>query len=113
MAGLSMGSMQSNQVVMRHLDVFASVGLFSGGFNYKGQGYDLTELFDNPAEFDKVFRLLFVSGGEQEGSCEAKRTEIKALNEKGIKTVFYSCPGYHEWDTWRYAAREFLKLVFR
>lgn len=113
MAGLSMGGMQSNFTVMRNLDVFANLGIFSGGFNYKGNGYDLTELFNNPEEFDKTFRLLYVSAGEQEGTCEAKRTEIKALNEKGNKTVFYSCPGYHEWDVWRYGVREFLKLAFK
>jgi len=25
---------------------------------------------------------------------------------------FYSCPGYHEWETWRHAALHFLPLLF-
>ena len=114
MAGLSMGGMQSNVTVMKHLDAFANAGIFSGGFTYKGDGFDLTELFNNPEEYDKTFRLLFVSAGEQEQPmCDNLRQELAELNKKGIKNVFYSCPGYHEWDVWRYSAREFIKLLFK
>ena len=114
MAGLSMGAMQSNATVMKHLDKFASVGIFSGGFNYKGDGYDLTELFSDPEAFRETFRLLFVSAGEQEQPmCDEKRAELSALREKGIPNVFYSCPGYHEWDVWRRSVREFCRLLFR
>lgn len=113
MAGLSMGGMQSNSVVMRNTDVFANLGILSGGFNFKGEGYDLTEAFSDPEKFDKLFKVLFVSYGEQEPACETKRTQLKELREKGIRNTFYSCPGYHEWDVWRYAAREFVKLLFK
>lgn len=114
MAGLSMGGMQSNYTVMRNLGVFANLGIFSGRFNYVGDGYDLTELFSDPEEYKKVFKLLFVAAGEQEQpGCDQKKAEIAELNQKGIPTVFYSCEGYHEWDTWRYAAKEFLMILFR
>jgi len=45
--------------------------------------------------------------------CEVIRGRLDELRENGIDTVFYSCPGFHEWDTWRYAAREFLLRVFK
>jgi enterochelin esterase-like enzyme len=114
MAGLSMGAMQSNVTVMKNLAVFANVGIFSGGFSYKGDGYDLTGLFNDPEEFCRRFELLFVSAGEQEQPmCDEKRAELEELNAKGVRNVFYSCPGYHEWDVWRYSAREFVKLLFK
>ena len=114
MAGLSMGGFQANATVMSNLDKFASLGIFSGGFSYKGKGYDLTELFNNPEEYNKKFKLLFVAAGEQEQPmCDELRQELGKLNQKGIRNVFYSCPGYHEWDVWRRSCREFLKLLFR
>ncbi len=114
MAGLSMGAMQSNVTVMKNPDVFANVGIFSGGFNYKGDGYDLTDVFEDVEKYRARFDLLFVSAGEDEQPmCGTLRKTLGELNEKGFQNVFYSCPGFHEWDVWRYAAREFLKLLFR
>lgn len=114
MAGLSMGGIQSNITVMKNLDLFANLGIFSGGFSYEGHSYNLTELFNNPEEYNRKFKLLFVSAGEQEQPmCDEKRQQLHELNQKGIKNVFYSCPGYHEWDVWRNACREFIKLLFK
>jgi enterochelin esterase-like enzyme len=113
-AGLSMGGMQANATAMKYLDVFANLGIFSGGFVRKGHGYDLTALFEDPKKYNEAFRLLFVSAGQQEQPmCDKIDGELKYLREHGMPNVFFSCPGYHEWDTWRYAAHEFLQLLFR
>ncbi|HEX2947379.1 MAG TPA: alpha/beta hydrolase-fold protein [Clostridia bacterium] len=113
-AGLSMGGIQANITMMKHLNVFAGVGILSGGFTRKGPGFDLTGLFENPEECNEAFRLLFVSSGQQEQPmCDKLDAELKELREKGIHNVFYSCPGYHEWSVWRYAARELLQLLFK
>ena len=114
MAGLSMGAMQSNVGVMRNLDTFASVGIFSGGFLMKAEDFDLTDVFESPEKFKETFDVVFVASGEQEQPmCDTLRETIKAQNEKGVGTVFYSCPGYHEWETWRHAALHFLQLLFK
>ena len=114
MAGLSMGAVQTNTVVFRNPEVFASAGLFSGGFDLKGDGFDLTEVFGDPAKFKERFDLVFVASGEQEQPmCDNLRAMIAEQNARGVGTRFYSCPGYHEWDTWRNAARHFLELLFR
>lgn len=112
-AGLSMGGMQSNVTIMKNLDLFANVGIFSGGFTVKGKGFDLTDLFENPEKCNETFKLLFVSIGQQEHGYVQLEERMNELRRKGVKNVFYSCPGYHEWDVWRYSAREFLKLVFK
>ncbi len=112
-AGLSMGGMQANVSAMKHLDVFANMGIFSGGFTKKGDGFDLTALFEDSQKCNETFRLLFVSAGQQEQPmCGRVEAELAELRQKGVRNVFHSCPGYHEWDVWRYAAREMLKLLF-
>lgn len=112
-AGLSMGGMQANITAMKHLDVFANMGIFSGGFTRKGEGFDLTALFEDPRKCNEAFRLLFVSAGRQEQPmCGKVETELEELRGRGVRNVFYSCPGYHEWDVWRRSAKEMLQMLF-
>lgn len=114
LAGLSMGGMQANVGVFRNPDVFASVGIFSGGFTLTGDGFDLTDVFADPDLFRERFDLVFVAAGEQEQPmCDRLRETVEEQNALGVETVFYSCPGYHEWDTWRNAARHFMEKLFR
>lgn len=114
MAGLSMGAMQSNCGVMRHPEAFANVGIFSGGFITRDAFFDMTDVFADPARFRATFDVVFAAAGEQEQPmCDTLRTQIAELNDSGIGVHFYSCPGYHEWDTWRNAVRHFLELQYR
>lgn len=114
MAGLSMGAMQSNAGVMRHPGCFANAGIFSGGFKTKGDDYDMTEVFSSPEKCKEMYDLIFVAAGEQEPMCEGLVDQMKELHDKGINNVvFYTCPGYHEWDTWRNACMNFFRLVFK
>ncbi len=118
MAGLSMGGSQTRATVLNHLDVFGSAGIFSGGFSVKGErfgtAWDFSDIFASP-ESAKDLHLLFASFGQQEQPrCEETAKEIAALREKGFhQCVFYSCPGWHEWDVWRNSLYEFAKLLFR
>ena len=114
MAGLSMGAMQSNMGVFRNTDYFANAGMFSGGFRLTGDNYDLRDVFEDPEKFNALSDVCFVASGEQEQPmCDELREMIRKQNERGVHTYFYSCPGYHEWDTWRNAAKHFMELLFR
>ena len=114
MAGLSMGAMQSNMGVFRNPEYFANAGMFSGGFHPKGDRYDLTEVFSDPEKFNELFDVCFIASGEQEQPmCDELREMVKEQNALGVHTHFYSCPGYHEWETWRNAAKHFMELLFR
>ena len=120
MAGLSMGGMQTFAIGLRHLDMFAWLGGFSGGGGGFGGGtFDAKTahggvMADAKAFNDKV-RLLFLSIGTAEG--DRFYTSVKgyrdALEQSGIKTVYYESPGTsHEWHTWRRSLREFAPLLF-
>lgn len=114
MAGLSMGAMQSNVGVLKHPDAFANMGVFSGGFLMKSPEVDASDSFTTSEKFAERFDVAFIASGEQEQPmCDRLSEQIAGLNEKGIDVHFYSCPGYHEWDTWRNAARHFMELLFR
>ena len=112
-AGLSMGAMQAVDTAMKHPEVFAAVGSLSGGFNVKGFGYDRTEEFSNPESAKEMFDLIFLAGGEQEPFNDMLINTVKDYNSRGFDNIhIYSCPGYHEWDTWRNAAWHMLQMLF-
>lgn len=113
MAGLSMGSMETKAITLKHLDKFSYIGLFSGATISK-EDVDKTEGFR-----DKV-KLVFVSYGSKEvGGGGAPRrggdpeATTKGLRDAGINSHYYLSPGTaHEWQTWRRSLREFAPMLF-
>ena len=116
-AGLSLGSAQAYYSGITHMeDTFSAIGIFSGGVRPVGMfdSYDLSWAFEDPEKFNRLIKVFFVSAGEQEMMYESNKEFLQRMKEeKGINSVFYSRPGYHEWDVWRYSAREFLQLLFK
>ena len=106
MAGLSMGGMQTRAIVPANLDKFSHIGIFSGG------SVALTEIPDAAAFKDKV-KLVFVSYGSRENGAAAK-TNVEALNQAGVKSVYYESPNTaHEWQSWRRSLFQFAPLLFQ
>ena len=116
MAGLSMGSGQTLNITLRHLDEFAWIGAMSGpprqGFEVK-TAYD--GVFNDATAFNKKVKLLWFSAGTAEERFHTSTVAIhEALNQAGIKNVFYSSPGTdHEWQTWRRSLHDFAPRLFR
>ncbi len=99
MAGLSMGAMQSQQILYKYHNMFANGGIFSGGFdidNYTG-------------EFD----YLFVGCGEQEGFFDMTSRNVEKANASGIALDYFHMHGYHDWTFWRHCFYEFIRKVFK
>lgn len=116
-AGLSLGSSQAYYSGIMHMeDTFSAIGIFSGGARPIGMlnAFDVSSAFEDGEKFNKLIKVFFVSAGEQERMIDANRTFLNEIKEtKGINSVHYSRPGYHEWDVWRYSAYEFLQLIFK
>ena len=116
MAGLSMGSMQTLNLTLRHLDQFAWIGAMSGP---PRQGFDVATavdgVFRDASAFNKKVKLLFLSAGTAETRFHTNTVAIhEALDRAGIKKVFYSSPGTdHEWQTWRRSLHDFAPRLFR
>lgn len=111
-AGLSLGSTQAFYSAMRHTDLFASVGVFSGGLPITRPEYDYTDFFSNPEKINHTFRTFFVSCGEQEPFFQSTMNKMSEMQKSGAHVTFYHHPGYHCWDTWRYSLFNFLPLLF-
>jgi enterochelin esterase-like enzyme len=116
MAGLSMGSGQTLNITLRHLDQFAWIGAMSGPTR---QGFDAMTSYDGvfrdaPA-FNKKVKLLWLGAGTAEAAFHTNTSTMHdTLDRAGIKNVFYSSPGTdHEWQTWRRSLNEFAPRLFR
>jgi enterochelin esterase-like enzyme len=119
MAGLSMGGMQTFQITLKHLDLFAYLGGFSGGGGgFGGAPFDAKTAHNgvmaDAGEFNKKVRLLWLGIGTAEGRLyDGIKRYHEALEKAGIKHVYYESPGTaHEWLTWRRCLREFAPLLF-
>jgi enterochelin esterase family protein len=116
LAGLSMGSMQALQIGLRHLDVFAAIGVFSlppiGTFDVE-KSYD--GAFRDASAINGKVRLLWLGAGTaEERFAAALRTMHAALDKAGVKHVAYESPGTaHEWQTWRRSLYDFAPRLFR
>src|SRR5208283_2404496 len=106
MAGLSMGGMQTRVITLANLDKFSQIGIFSGG------SIAPTNITDMAAFKQKV-KIVFVSYGSRENGA-AGRTNVEALQQAGVKSVFYESPNTaHEWLTWRRSLHELAPLLFQ
>jgi enterochelin esterase family protein len=123
MAGLSMGGMQTFQVVFDHLDLFSYIGGFSGaagplvlGNRSLDAKTDFHGAMADPAAFAKKVHLLFVGVGTEEPQMmRAGLLRLHtSLEEAKIQHVFYESPGTsHEWQTWRRDLKEFAPKLFQ
>jgi enterochelin esterase-like enzyme len=120
MAGLSMGGMQTFQIVLKHMDLFAYLGGFSGGGGgFGGVAFDPKTahggVMADPEEFNRTMRLVWLGIGtdEPERMYASIKDYHEALEKAGIRHVYYESPGTsHEWLTWRRCLREFAPLLF-
>ncbi len=118
-AGLSMGGGQARALAHRHPEVFASLGQFSsgGGFIVKGDPadgqYDYSELFATPEHYNSIMKLTFISCGTEDPRHKYTSVQVQELADKGYHVSYNPYPGHHEWDVWRFSARDFMKVLFR
>jgi enterochelin esterase-like enzyme len=106
MAGLSMGGMQTRGITLANLDKFSQIGIFSGGSIATNEIPDLDA-------FKQKVKLVFVSYGSRENGAAGK-TNVEALKQVGINSVFYESPNTaHEWQSWRRSLYQFAPLLFK
>lgn len=113
MAGLSMGGMQTRVITLANPNIFAYVGMFSGG------SISLEDINSVP-NFKEKTKLLFVSygsrelGNGREGFGGDPKVNTESLRKVGMKTHFYVSPlTAHEWQSWRRSLYQFAPLLFK
>ena len=123
MAGLSMGGMQTFQVTFDHLDLFSSIGGFSGaagplilGNRTLDPKTDFHGALADPADFAKKVHVLWLGVGTDEPTNMKAGIERlhNSLNDAKVEHVFYESPGTnHEWQTWRRDLNDFAPRLFQ
>ncbi len=113
MAGLSMGGMMTQHVVMAHPELFAEAGIFSGGLPITDGEHDYSGIFLDREAFAKQFDLLFAACGEQEPMMEHICDSAEKIRAAGNPVETFFTPGGHEWKVWRRSLAALLPKLFR
>lgn len=124
LAGLSLGSMFTSYAGFRHPELYAYLGIFSGGLRRRDHHNSIEESehldtlrhydFENPP-----YRLIWMSKGDREGMPRENEMDADFLKACGIdrlesfKTKIYEGGYYHDWGTWRLTLHDFAQLLFR
>jgi enterochelin esterase-like enzyme len=118
MAGVSMGSIQTLEIGLSHLDKFSALGIFSrppvafAEFDvHKLSGKSIPEA----ASFNQAVHLFWWGTGTAEpGIHKSVQAILKDLDEVGIKYEFCQYPGLsHEWQLWRKCLFDFAPRLFQ
>jgi enterochelin esterase-like enzyme len=115
MAGLSMGSHQTLQITLAHLDTFSHIGPFSPA----PMPFEVKTFYGgvlaNASEFNKKARLFYLAvGTAEEGIHKSMQKILFQLDRVGIKYTYKEWPGLiHEWWLWRKCLHDFVPRLFR
>ena len=113
MAGLSMGSAQSQSVVLNHLDKFAYLGVIIGGIGTAPIGVQADALKDPKALGEKL-KVFYACNGDQEPGCMPSHEAMEKMVEEGLTCGRHDIfKGYHELTVCREGLRAFLPLLFK
>lgn len=122
-AGLSMGSMQTNDIGFKHPDIFGNMGSFTSTM-YHPTFFTTYErpwpkVMANPEQFMKDYKVFYCSATPQEDHIPLFMKDAEIMREAGIEGKM---PGYRRvlhdgrfirWDSWRMGLREFATMLFR
>ena len=113
MAGLSMGSAQSQSIVLNHLDMFAYLGVIIGGIGSAPIGVKADALSD-PKALGKKLKVFYACNGDQEPDCQASHEAMEKMVAEGLTCGRHDIfEGYHELTVCRKGLKEFLPLLFK
>jgi len=114
-AGLSMGGGHARRLGLGHADIFANCGMFSSGecFPTVTDDMDFTELLSDAEKFNDYMDVIVVACGNADPRFDRTLLEVSAYQEKGFHIEFIEYIGQHEWNVWRYCAKDFVKKIFR
>ncbi len=122
-AGLSMGSMQTNDIGFKHPDIFGNMGSFTSTM-YSTDFHTTYErpwpkVMSDPDKFMRDYKVFFCSATPQEDHIPFFRKDEEIMRKAGIEGKM---PGYRRvvhdgrfirWDSWRMGMREFATMLFR
>ncbi|MCA1963926.1 MAG: hypothetical protein LDL31_08285 [Prosthecobacter sp.] len=108
-AGLSMGGWQALSTGMNHLELFGTVGSFSGAVDPA----EIQAALAAPDRTNASLRLLWIACGDKDFLLERNQALIAELKDKGIQHEWLLTQGDHSWPVWRGYLADFAPRLFR
>ena len=113
LAGLSMGAGQALNIGLRNLDVFASIGAFSGGSRNFNVETSFDGIFKDAEAFNSKAKLFWIGNGYLDRGFDASKSMHEALDKQKIEHIWFEVPGSHEWQVWRKHLHDFAQRLFK
>lgn len=113
MAGLSMGSMQTSVVTLKHQDLFDYAGIFSGFVKDILSGYEEHIKAEYLDTYSKNVRYIFRAMGDQDIFYEDFCADDRLLEEHHVEHERIIYEGAHEWRVWQRCIYDFAQKIFR
>lgn len=116
LAGLSMGGLETMDLIMTHPDMFGYVNVMSSGWwkdekRYAENDKKLGEVAETLKKTLKY--LIFTEGGPEDIAYQNGLETMKVFDKHGIKHDFSERPGGHSWTVWRYDLLNFVQKAFK
>lgn len=110
-AGLSMGGAEAMRIGLHHLELFASIGLFSPAIGNVDPARD----YDGKlADANGQLRLLWIGIGRDDTNFfPGVQKSHEVLEKAGIRHVWLESDGAHTWTVWRKYLADFAPRLFR
>ncbi len=114
-AGLSMGGGHARRLGLGHPEIFSNVGMFSSGecFPTVTADRDFSKLLSNAEEFNNYMDVVTVACGDADPRYDQTNEDVSKYIDKGFDIEFIGYQGQHEWNVWRYCAKDFVKKIFK
>ena len=113
MAGLSMGSMQTSVVTLKHQDLFDYAGIFSGFVTDFLSGHTQHMQPEYLHTYSKNLKYIFRAMGDADIFMEKFIEDDKILEKYGVEYERVIYKGAHEWKVWQHCLADFIQKIFK
>lgn len=117
MAGLSMGGMETLEVVLNNPEMFSYVWVLSSSFapgNKEVYEYERGRLKKEADRYNKNFKqFVFTQGGPSDIAYNNCRQTLELFDAAGIKYEYMDVSGGHSWEAWRQNLYDLAQRIFK
>ncbi len=109
-AGLSMGGRQALDIGLSHLDLFSSIGNFSGAVHQTPMP-EKYPVLKNAKLLNSRLKVFYLACGKSDFLYKANKKLVDDLAEAGVRHTCREMEGAHIWPVWEACLAEFLPLI--
>lgn len=113
MAGLSMGSMQTSVITLKHQDLFDYAGIFSGFVRDVLSGYEKHVQAEYLNTYGENIKYIFRAIGNQDIFLPYFYDDDMLLEEYHVEHERVIYAGAHEWMVWQRCIHDFAQRIFK